>query len=1254
MTIQPNEKKLVSTWSKEGVLPETLFQAITTVLSDMHTKSTDFIQHMRDICSGTPLSLTGAEIFTNVLHILERYKKRDINAYRKLIAMPELRKTYLGEANEFHEMRLYETEKFLRSHCNDHEPDYKYGSNVNLSMMSVPDAIEDGPLMTIDCSKPVNESFIPMDLYSKENNQPTIPNLIKEITMGDDNYKKAVARTQSIAAGIGDPRVVIKTTQDQVREMAETLAENANEQQGTQPSLLKTREGKVNVPQFYLRKILGVGLVPPFSDAMLSLLDSIGHFVESCVVNDDPADLLPVIDGKVSSWKEAYESGYSDIVALQLYALYLLNYNPQDQPEWANELCEHIIYLINTYHCNTAIYAVKKNIHLNMFPDFAMVDPEMKISHAGFNIALGTCSPSVADLLKQQTPSTILLVPLPVDHTKLPVQSRLLAVGILQALIKTYRPIKDTQNPNSQLEELPMTTSNKHIAHIQNIFNTAVSPVKLNLFMRTLFKLVLDRTAVDRNIVARFEKPFAEKQFDTWADVIQFMQSNKYEVDFNRYPKGKEVKKQLLETLKSDILPLLGQTDTTEPETESKPSSETPQNIVDLNELHDSNEVMVNVSMMLGRAYSFVENKPMTLKLNARFIAPLEGKSFANMNEALTFLVSDDYVIDFKRYPAGPQILEEMKAHMRKYLKTLTKDEEVPVESKQSTLDALNELKQPTHATMFEQAANLGVGVKLVEANAANQRIADMDKSNVIFHEINQGQDIDVLLMVKRLLMSGNVNLSDIHIQSIALTLERKFKSMPYEVFKDVTYVWIQLAFLDSIISGYIKYNEINKTALTHIFSLMDVKDYRKGFELSWNNELMLRIGFIVDMRELDSRAFAMAQPTQTVNQVVEAYRATLTQGINDLWNNSQTLTRFLIMANSHHIQISRYTKFVPSTTIGEIMQNNLNGQQTQVSTNNYTPMSPAPTILSDLAREASDAVYNLPGIYTDFEFQVHLAECTRELVEKYLSTPMVRTLPGILLAQLATIYTLAKGTFIIGQEDLGTILRIFQTRVVVPNLQMIVSPFIVNMYQNLQAIAPELTLELSQLKATLADLNSRGIEPNLISYLNQHVVVGNDPLKKGAQLGAMLAWLEHLNIGTHGFHAQPVQPVRQTPFMDMNALYPQGQHTYPTTMPQPVFSRELRSDRPINSQHEHVSMMSTHTMNPLGSTCGGRRMDMFASELNQQQAAESSVNKYTHKLCEVMNELDDIDSQMGVLQQRRIELKNKMRNITHALNLRG
>lgn len=1016
--------------------------------------------------------------------------------------------------------------------------------------------------------------------------------------MTEDNktLEQAVERVQENSA------TDTTTVQDEIRTSAGTLSQQAAE--------------RAEKNKDWVKQILAITLVEPINDTMWGLLDDISNFVKSCVVNDDPADLLPVIDGKVSSWKEAYESGYSDLVALQLYALYLLNYNPQDQPTWANELGEHIIYLITTYHCNTAIYAVKKNIHLNMLPDFTMVDPKIEISHAGFNIALGTCSPSVADLLAQQPPSTILLVPLPEDHAEPPVQPRLLAVGILQALIKTYRPIKDTQNPNSQLEELPMTTSNKHLTRIQNLFNAAVTPINLNQFIRALFKLVLDRDVVYRNIVARFEKPLTEKQFDTWADVIQFMQSNKYEVDFNRYSKGKEVKKQLLETLKSDILPLLGQTDTAVPETESKPSSETPQNIVDLNELHDSNEVMVNVSMMLGRAYSFVENKPMTLKLNARFIAPLEDKSFANMKEALTFLVSDDYVIDFKRYPAGPQILEEMKAHMRKYLKTLTKDEEVPVE--------------------------------------ANQHIADIDKSDAMSQEISQGQDSNVFLMVKRLLMSYNVNLSDIHIQSIALTLERKFKSMPYEVFKDVTYAWIQLAFLDSIISGYIKYNEINKTALTLIFSLMDVKDYRKGFELSWNNELTLRIGFIVDMRELDSRAFAMAQPTQTVNQVVEAYRATLTQGINDLWNNSQTLTRFLIMANRHHIQISRYTKSVPSTTIGEIMQNNLNGQQTQVSTNNYTPMSPAPTILSDLAREASDAVYNLSGIYTDFEFQVHLAECTRELVEKYLSTPMVRTLPGILLAQLATIYALAKGTFIIGQEDLGTILRIFQTRVVVPNLQMTVSPFIVNMYQNLQAIAPELTLELSQLKATLADLNSRGIEPNLISYLNQHVVVGNDPLKKGAQLGAMLAWLEHLNIGTHGFHAQPVQPVRQTPFMDMNALYPQGQHTYPTTMPQPVFSRELRSDRPINSQHEHVSMMSTHTMNPLGTTVGGRRMDMFASELNQQQAAESSVSKYTHKLCEVMNELDDIDSQMGVLQQRRIELKNKMRNITRALNLRG
>lgn len=1240
---QSIEKKHISFWIKEEKLPTSLSQSITNVLANPHVKTTVFIQDMRDICTAMRMSLTGAEIFTNVLSILERYKKREPRAYLKLIEMPELRKTYLGETNEFHEDRLHETEKFLRNHCNDHEPDYKYGSNVDPSMMAVPDAVEDGPLMTIDCSKPINESFIPMDLYSEENNQPTIPSLLEESTMTEDNkaLEQAVQRVQENTATDN------LSTQDEIRNKA--------------GSFLQQAADRAEKNKDWVKQILAITLVEPINNTMWSLLNDISNFVKSCVVNDDPADLLPVIDGKISSWKEAYESGYSDIVALQLYALYLLNYNPQDQPEWATELSEHIIYLINAYHCNTAVYAVKKNIHLNMFPDFTMVDPEMDIAHAGFNIALGTCSPSVADLLTQQPPSTILLVSLPEDHTHPPVQLRLLAVGILQALIKTYRPIKDTQNPNSQLEELPMTTTNKHITRIQNLFSAAVSPVNLNQFMRALFKVVLNRDVVDRNIVARFEKPLTEKQFDTWADVIKFMQSKKYEVDFNRYPKGKEVKKQLLETLKTDILPLLGQTDTAEPKTESEPSSENPRNIVDLNELLESNEVMVNVSMMLGRAYSFVENKPMTLKLNARFIAPLEGKSFANMKEALTFLVSDDYVIDFKRYPAGPQILEEMKAHMRKYLKTLTKDEEVPVESKQSALDALNELKQPTHANEFEQAANLGVGAKLIEAGAANERITDMDKSNVIFQEINQGQDSDVFLMVKQLLMSGNVNLSDIHIQSIALTLERKFKSMSCEVFKDVTYAWIQLAFLDNIISGYIKYNEIDKTALNLIFSLMDIKVYRKGFELSWNNELMLRMGFIVDMRELDSRAFVIAQPTQTVNQVVEAYRATLTQGINDLWNNSQTLTRFLIMANRHHIQISRYTKFVPSTIIGEIMQNNLNSQQTQVPTNNYTPMSPAPTILSDLAREASDAVYNLPGIYTDYEFQVHLAECTRELVEKYLPSPMVRTLPGILLAQLATIYALAKGTFIIGQEDLGTILRIFQTRVVVPNLQMIVSPFIANMYQNLQANAPELTLELSQLKATLADLTSRGIEPNLISYLNRHVVVGNSPLKKGAQLGAMLVWLEHLNIGTHGFHAHPVQPIRQTPFMDMNALYPQGQHTYPTnntSIKQPSPFRGAmcshQVDVCLDPQHEHAPTMSIHGMNPLGSTGGGRRMDMFASELTQQQAAESSVSKYTHKLSEVMNELDDIDSQMGMLQQRRIELKNKMRNITRALNLRG
>lgn len=1019
------------------------------------------------------------------------------------------------------------------------------------------------------------------------------------------------------------------TVQDEIRTSAGTLFQQAAE--------------RAEKNKDWVKQILAITLVTPINDTMWGLLDDISNFVKSCVVNDDPADLLPVIDGKVSSWKEAYESGYSDIVALQLYALYLLNYNPQDQPAWANELCEHIIYLINTYHCNTAIYAVKKNIHLNMFPDFTMVDPEMDISHAGFNIALGTCSPSVADLLTQQPPSTILLVPLPEDHTKPPVQPRLLAVGILQALIKTYRPIKDTQNPNSQLEELPMTTTNKHITRIQNVFNDAVTPINLNQFMRALFKVVLNRDVIDRNIVARFEKPLTEKQFDTWADVIQFMQSNKYEVDFNRYSKGKEVKKQLLETLKSDILPLLEQTDTAE----SEPVIETDRNIVDLNELLDSKEVMVTASVMLGRAYSFVENKPMTLKLNARFIAPLEGKSFANIKEALTFLVSDDYVIDFKRYPAGPQILEEMKAHMRKYLKTLTKDEEVSVESKQSTLDALNELKQPTHATMFEQAANLGVGAKLVEEN---QHMADLDKSNVMFQEVNGKELAEAFMPIHHLLSMCGINLSDLHIQTLALILERKAISFGEPIDKVINYACIQLAIIETIISGYIKYSELGKRTLITIFSLIHEGEYL-GFEKVWINQLFSP-GDENEMINIDNQlGFATPSSTQTVGEVVESFRNRIDTGINKLWNNQNLLVNFLLLISQHHCAvISKYTKAHPSTEIGKIMQTNRNTQPN----NSYTPMSPAPTILSDLAREASDAVYNLPGIYIDFEFQVHLAECTRELVEKYLPSPMVRTLPGILLAQLATIYALAKGTFTIGQEDLGTIVRIFQTRVVVPNLQMIVSPFIVNMYQNLQVSAPELTLELSQLKATLADLTSRGIEPNLISYLNRHVVVGNDPLKKGAQLGAMLVWLEHLNIGTHGFHAQPVQPVRQTPFMDMNALYPQAQHTYPTAMPQPALSRELRSDRPIWTPPEHVSMMSIHGMNPLGSTCGGRRMDMFASELTQQQAAESNVSKYTHKLSEVMNELDDIDSQMGVLQQRRIELKNKMRNITRALNLRG
>lgn len=498
MTIQPNEKKLVSTWSKEGVLPETLFQAITTVLSDMHTKSTDFIQHMRDICSDMPLSLTGAEIFTNVLHILDRYKKRDINAYRKLIAMPELRKTYLGEANEFHEMRLYETEKFLRSHCNDHEPDYKYGSNVNLSMMSVPDAIEDGPLMTIDCSKPVNESFIPMDLYSEENNQPTIPSLLEESTMTEDN----------------------KT----LEQATDRVKDNVNE----------------NTPCHYVKKILGTGLVTPFSDSMVGLLTDIANFVEQCTIGDDPADLLPIIDGTLSSWKEAYESGYSDLVALQLYSVYLLNYVADESPAWADELADHIHYLITVFHCNTTLYSTKKNIHLNLFPDFSEVADDMDVALASFSIALGSANQEIAEKIVNMEPTLTLLV----KPDNQPYQLHLLAIAILQALIHTYRPIKDSNNPetsNSQLQELPMTNINAKLFEnkINSILSQEYNPRSVETLVRALFKEVEGRP-LPKSLTPRFklEEIIASK---SWEDALKFMASKGWQIDTARYTNGPQV-----------------------------------------------------------------------------------------------------------------------------------------------------------------------------------------------------------------------------------------------------------------------------------------------------------------------------------------------------------------------------------------------------------------------------------------------------------------------------------------------------------------------------------------------------------------------------------------------------------------------------------------------------------------------------------------------------------------------------------------
>lgn len=985
------------------------------------------------------------------------------------------------------------------------EDQYHYGDGDILAMSYIPPTIEDPQLPAELTQVAIIEGNVPINLYEGHEKTakggymyPYIQHtLLEEIPMSKSNETGPEAIHKFIMS-------------------------------------LREKDASIeNTPRYYVKKILGIGLVAPFSDSMVGLLTDIANFVEQCTIGDDPADLLPIIDGTLSSWKEAYESGYSDLVALQLYSVYLLNYVADESPAWADELADHIHYLITVFHCNTTLYATKKNIHLNLFPDFSEVADDMDVALASFSIALGSANQVIAEKIVNMEPTLTLLV----KPDNQPYQLHLLAIAILQALIHTYRPIKDTSNtPSSQREEIPMTNINAKLFEnkINSILSQEYNPRSVETLVRALFKEVEGRP-LPKSLAPRFklEEIIASK---SWEDALKFMASKGWQIDTARYTNGPQVITEMKALLKP-------------------------------------------------------------------FVKAKEVKE------------------------TQPELMPDPPA-------------EITIEADPSDQINYQEAVARTHADNIVP----GVGMKIVNEHGYKEVITKV-ATDPVDSKINPW-----INLIKETMCVYPESFSDIIIEMLALILYKRYHDVPSKL----NFATIQLALMEAIVCGYTNVKELNRSDIINLFLMVHVGPYLLD-TADWAKSLMSRYDFTKDTYELDAYTIPVLDSKQTITDYVATLRNFISRTLNALENKDNNIERTLITIFNEHMSIHKF----------------INPRTSSQTLGDFT-MAKAPDN-SVLVTQIGDLVYHDIHKAPAYEYKVHLAERAQQLVRDHLlSVPNILSLATPCFTQLATLHAIQNDTLIIADEDKDFFIRIFNNVVFIPNQYDIFKPYIDKLEQALTKVIPNYIYLAASYTSALCTIKATSIAV-VDTYFNRYVVNSDlaQPLNmKHKQLVALIALMKDKYMSNTQYQPQPIHPVNPGPYHDPNLFQNPAPHgTYPTQpmsqMQRPMMpgyvpmDRSRRGDAGYRRETPQMSpwfpgtdVLGVKAMNPFGMGSGGRRMDMFSGSLQttaMQYAADRTVNQGV-AMIQLLEEVAELNKQIDEKTRERERLLHDVEQLAKDL----
>lgn len=599
------------------------------------------------------------------------------------------------------------------------------------------------------------------------------------------------------------------------------------------------------------------------------------------------------------------------------------------------------------------------------------------------------------------------------------------------------------------------------------------------------------------------------------------------------------------------------------------------------------------VEILIRILYNEVEGRPLAKSLTPRFA--LESiYACDSWDDAINFMLSDKWQIDTKHYQHGPRVHAQMKELLKPFAKVEpAKPEVLPDPPAEITIESDNDIlsKSAIDAKVdyHIQQMHLPICVDLAAA------ITD-----AIYNNFNlQGQG----------------------------TLE------------NVNWGTIQLAIIEGIMQGAIT-QWLSTDTLIEFFNKVPDKEIG-SIEHNWITALEEKIALAdpLSNKVINDLTILLSWPAPDLNLTVYQYTNQVHQIIKHalyhIAMSSDVLHIALLAITRNYFRNNNLFTCTPASIIGDIIM--------------QTKAQPQQSPKSEFSKLLGDSVYNYAQIiFPSYEYAVHFAECAGEFTD-----PRYAEFSAALLTQLAVLSAIIRGTLVIGKEDISSFARLFMSTMSTPNYVTILSNYMnahSERFSNLGFNTDECRLKTRMLITNHIDNGTRNLPEHLLNNMIENTATIDPKFMAAYQWTVLSTYMNYAyNVATSGYTPRPVMPVQPGIYQDPNLFHNPAPHgAYPTQppmtgsvprqahvqygqpLPSPTMAQQpMRRNRKMPFGGSDMGYHGTQVprmqlpfgypqafdmfgSNPYG-TCGGRRMDMFASELTQPQTPSTEQTSPMH-----------------------------------------